>query len=38
MTGFFVLNRVALVLDAVVGVVARHLTKCQPQAGETEKL
>ena len=37
-TGILVLNRVALALDAVVGVVARHLMKCTPRAGETEKL
>jgi NitT/TauT family transport system permease protein len=38
MAGILVLTAFALVLDASVGWVERHLMKWQPRAGETEKL
>jgi NitT/TauT family transport system permease protein len=38
MAGILVLTAFALVLDAVVGRVERHLMRWQPSAGETEKL
>ena len=38
MAGILVLTAFALVLDAVVGRIERHLMKWQPRAGETEKL
>jgi NitT/TauT family transport system permease protein len=38
MAGILVLTAFALLLDAVVGRIERHLMKWQPRAGETEKL
>jgi len=38
MAGILVLTAFALVIDAAVGRVERHLMKWQPRAGETEKL
>jgi NitT/TauT family transport system permease protein len=38
MAGIVVLTAFALVLDALVGRIERHLMKWQPRAGETEKL
>ncbi len=38
MAGILVLTAFALVLDAAVGRIEKHLMKWQPQAGETEKL
>ena len=38
MAGILVLTAFALLLDASVGRVERHLMKWQPRAGETEKL
>ena len=38
MAGIVVLTAFALVLDALVGRVEKHLMKWQPRAGETEKL
>ena len=38
MAGILVLTAFALVLDAAVGRIERHLMKWQPRSGETEKL
>jgi NitT/TauT family transport system permease protein len=38
MAGILVLTTFALVLDAAVGSIEKHLMKWQPKAGETEKL
>ena len=38
MAGILVLTAFALLLDAAVGRIERHLMKWQPRAGETEKL
>jgi NitT/TauT family transport system permease protein len=38
MAGILVLTAFALLLDATVSRVERHLMKWQPRAGETEKL
>ena len=38
MAGILVLTTFALVLDAAVGRIEKHLMKWQPKAGETEKL
>jgi NitT/TauT family transport system permease protein len=38
MAGILVLTAFALVLDAVVGRIEKHLMKWQPRSGETEKL
>ena len=38
MAGILVLTLFALLLDAAVGRIERHLMKWQPRAGETEKL
>jgi NitT/TauT family transport system permease protein len=38
MAGILVLTAFALVLDAAVGRIERHLMKWQPKAGETEQL